>query len=150
MLIQLNLLLKLCKVYRSVHISRLLVLLPLNSHSLISGMIQVELLLLNVFLLIHQQELLNYFWFHQTKNTSNTTGLHTHCTFLCVQNRFQPQTSLWNYEKAILIKIFALFRNLLISSFDATIRVKRAFIYFKTRTSNDCEVMHSHAWHEAD
>ena len=41
--------------------------------------------------------------------------------------------------------VVALFRNLLISSFDATIRVKRAFINFKTRTSNDCEVMHSHA-----
>ena len=51
-----------------------------------------------------------------------------YCTFRCVRNRFQPQTSLWNYEKAMLIKIVALFRNLLISSFDATIRVKRAFI----------------------
>ena len=43
----------------------------------------------------------------------NMTALHTRC--------------LWNYEKAMLIKIVAKFRNLLISSFDATIRVKRAF-----------------------
>ena len=34
---------------------------------------------------------------------------------------------MWNYEKTMLIKIVAMFRNLLISSFDATIRVKRAF-----------------------
>ena len=57
-----------------------------------------------------------------------------------VRNRFQPQTSLWNYEKAMLIKIVALFRNLLISTFDATIRVKRAFVYFETQSSNDCVV----------
>ena len=35
--------------------------------------------------------------------------------------------SLWNYEKTMLIKIVAMFSNLLISSFYATIRVKRAF-----------------------
>ena len=56
------------------------------------------------------------------------TALHARCTFRRVRNRFQPQTSqLWNYEKTMLIKIVAMFRNLLISSFDATIRVKRAF-----------------------
>ena len=60
-------------------------------------------------------------------NSSNTAALHAHCPFHRVRNRFQPQTSLWNYEKTMLIKIVAIFRNLLISSFDATIRVKRAF-----------------------
>ena len=54
-------------------------------------------------------------------------ALHARCTFRRLRNRFQPQTSLWNYEKTMLIKIVALFRNLLISSFDASIRVKRAF-----------------------
>ena len=72
---------------------------------------------------------LNNFW---EINSWNTTVLTARCcTFRRVRNvrnRFQPQTSLWNYEKAMLIKIVALFRNLLISSFDATIRVKRAFI----------------------
>ena len=52
---------------------------------------------------------------------------HDRCTFRRVRNRFQPQTSLWKYENTMLIKIVAMFRNLLISSFDATIRVKRAF-----------------------
>ena len=37
----------------------------------------------------------------------------------------QPQTSLWNYEKTMLIKKNPM--PLLISSFDATIRVKRVF-----------------------
>ena len=60
-------------------------------------------------------------------NSSNTTALHARCTFRRVRNRFQPQTSLWKYENTMLIKIVAMFRNLLISSFDATIRVKRAF-----------------------
>ena len=60
-------------------------------------------------------------------NSSNTTALHACCTFRRVRNRFQPQTSLWNYEKTMLIKIVAMFRNLLISSFDVTIRVKRVF-----------------------
>ena len=60
-------------------------------------------------------------------NSSNTTALHTCCTFRRVRNRIQPQTSLWNYEKTMLIKIVAMFRNLLISSFDATIQVKGAF-----------------------
>ena len=41
--------------------------------------------------------------------------------------RGRLQTSLANYEKTMLIKIVAMFRNLLISSFDATIRVRRAF-----------------------
>ena len=54
-------------------------------------------------------------------------ALHARCTFRRLRNRFQPQTSLWNYEKTMLIKIVALFRNLLISSFGASIRVKRAF-----------------------
>ena len=35
-----------------------------------------------------------------------------------VRNRFQLQTRQWNYEKAMLIKIAAMFRNLLFSSFD--------------------------------
>ena len=60
-------------------------------------------------------------------NSSNTTALHARCTFRRVRNKFQPQTSLWKYEKTMLIKIVAMFRNLFISSFDATIRVKRAF-----------------------
>ena len=60
-------------------------------------------------------------------NSSNTTALHARCTFRRVRNRFQSQTSLWKYENTMLIKIVAMFRNLLISSFDATIRVKRAF-----------------------
>ena len=60
-------------------------------------------------------------------NSSNTTALHARCTFRRVTNKFQPQTSLWKYEKTMLIKIVAMFRNLFISSFDATIRVKRAF-----------------------
>ena len=47
--------------------------------------------------------------------------------FVATEIDFQPQTSLWNLEKTMLIKIVAMFRNLLISSFDATIRVKRAF-----------------------
>ena len=54
-------------------------------------------------------------------------NLSSSCTFPRVRNRFQPQTNLWNYENAMLIKIVAIFRNLIISSFDATIRVKRAF-----------------------
>ena len=49
------------------------------------------------------------------------------CTFPRVRNRFQPQTNLWNYENTMPIKIVAMFRNLFISSFDATIPVKRAF-----------------------
>ena len=53
--------------------------------------------------------------------------LHAHCTFPRVRNILQPQTNLWNYENTMLIKIVAMFRNLIISSFDATIRVKRAF-----------------------
>ena len=57
------------------------------------------------------------------------SALYARCTFRRVRNRFQPQTSqLWNSEKTMLIKIAAMFRNLLISSFDATIRVKRAFL----------------------
>ena len=58
------------------------------------------------------------------------TALRACCTFCRVRKRFQLQTSVWNYEKAMLIKIpvVAMFRNLLISSFDATIRVKGAFI----------------------
>ena len=60
-------------------------------------------------------------------NSSNTTALQAHCTFRRVRNRFQPQTSVWKYENTMLIKIVAMFRNLFISSFDATIRVKRAF-----------------------
>ena len=75
-------------------------------------------------------------------NSLNTPALHTHCTFRHVRNRFQPQTRLWNYEQAMLIKIDAAFRNLLMCSFDATIRVKRAFIYFKTWTLNDHQVSH--------
>ena len=68
----------------------------------------------------------------------------------CTSNRFQPQTSPRNYEKAMLIKIVALFRNLLISSFDATIPVNRAFVYFKTRSSNDCEVTAMHSMRPID
>ena len=61
-------------------------------------------------------------------NSSSTTALHARCTFRRVKNRFQPQTSLWKYENTMLIKTVAMFRNrLFISSFDATIRVKRAF-----------------------
>ena len=78
------------------------------------------------------------------------TVLYVRCTFRCVRNRFQPQTSLWNYEKAMLIKIVAMFRNLSISSSDATTQVKRAFIYFKPRTSNDCEVTAMHSMRPID
>ena len=49
------------------------------------------------------------------------------CSFARARNRLQPQTNLWNYENTMLIKIIAMFRNLLISSFDTTIPVKRAF-----------------------
>ena len=83
-------------------------------------------------------------------NSSNTTALHACCTFRRVRNRLQPQTSLWNYEKAMLIKIVAMFRKLLIYSFDATIRVKMTFIYFKTCTSNHCEVTAMHGMRPID
>ena len=61
------------------------------------------------------------------KYSSNTTALYARCTFRRVRNRVQPQASLWIYEKSLLIKIIVMFRNLLISSFDPSIRVKRAF-----------------------
>ena len=74
-------------------------------------------------------------------NPSNTTVLDAFCTFRYIRNRFQPQTSLWNYEKAMLCSE---------TSFDATVRVIRAFIYFKTQTSNDCEVTAMHGMKPID